>query len=129
MEVLDKIIDILTTPIVLGGVGTLTIGSAIAIVLKAILGAKKGEVLNLTNEINKIKGNESSFATKDEISKLNDIVKRQNALLKKQISSVKNEKVKQELELERQEIENDIPQEIVVDESIEEVAETKKARF
>lgn len=122
MEILNKILEIFNTPLVVGGGLSLSIGGAIYLIIKALISPKKDD-LTKTNkrvgnlELNQVE-NHRRYATKDQYNELLNLVKAQNELQKKQIKTIKNVSKRQELEKERLEIENAIPNEIVVEKEI-----------
>lgn len=136
MEILDKILEIFNTPLIIGGGLTLSVGGAIYLIIKAIFSPKKAD-LTKTNkrvgvlELNNVE-NHNRYATKEQYNELLNLVKAQNELQRKQIATIKNVAKRQELENERLDIENALPNELV-EEKVVEVIETpkttKKKRF
>lgn len=136
MEIWNKILEILTTPVVLGGGLTLSVSGAIALILKAIFSPKKADLTKTNKRVGNLELNQvedhKRYATKEQYNELLNLVKAQNDLQRKQIATIKNVAKRQELENERVSIENSIPNEIVVEKVVEVANEpktTKKKRF
>lgn len=132
MDILEKILEILTTPIVITSVGSLSIGTAIMLIIKALVSPKKSELGIVKQSVLELTDKQGEYVSKSEFDNLVNVVKEQNELEKEIISKTKNVAVRQELETKRLAIENNIPKQTIVEKEnvvVEPQKATKKRRF